>query len=202
MPFLGLLLFWSAEKLLHRVFEVQGVLVAVYVVAATLIVSSDVTVDGAFLRLDKVVIVLILYLLFLIEFLLMLFLVFIIFFLVIQGLFVVIIESVIDLCQNIGFEAVQICLGNRVLVLLRAERLGHWHRTHLALSSDKVGGGEGLLEVGNLLLEDTILTKQLGVLFFEFISLLSDSIEDLLLVVKLLLEGLLVVLFSLTASHS
>lgn len=159
MPFLDLLLVGPAKELLHGILEVEGVLIASNFVAAGLIVCCDVSIDGAFLRLDEVVVILILHLLFLNVFLLMLFLVFYIFFLVILRLNVVIIESIIDLCQNICLKPVQIRLGNHVLALLWAERLWHWHGAQVGLPSDKVRGSEGLLEVGDLLLEYGVFTE-------------------------------------------
>lgn len=121
LPLLDLLLLWAAEKLLHRVLEVERVVVAADVGAAQLVVSGDVTVDGAFLGLDEVVVVVLLLILF-IEFSLMLLFVLFIFFLVILCLFLVIeVESVVDLRQNVGLEAVEILLGDRVLGLLRVE---------------------------------------------------------------------------------
>lgn len=132
----------------------------------------------------------------------MLFLVLFHFFLVILRLLAVIIESIIYLGQNICLKTVQILLRNHVLWLLRAQRLWHWHGAQLCLSSDKVGGGEGLLEVGDLLLEYAVLTQQMRVLFLQSISLLSDSVEKLRLLVQFLLKGLLVVLLPLSASHS
>ena len=132
----------------------------------------------------------------------MLFLVLFIFFLVILGLFLVIKEeSVVDLGQNIGLKTVEILLRDHVLRLLLIERLRPGHIAQLGLSSDKVRGGEGLLEVGNLLLEDAVLTQQLRVLLLQRISLLSDSLKMLRLLVKLLLQRLLVVLLPLSASH-
>jgi len=90
LPFLDLLLFGAIKELLHRILEVEGIVVAVDVVAAVLVVGGNVSVDGAFLRLDEVIAV-VLHLLFLVIFFLMLFLVLFIFFLVILGLLVVII---------------------------------------------------------------------------------------------------------------
>ena len=55
MPFLDLLLFGAIKELLHRILEVEGIVVAVDVVAAVLVVGGNVSVDGAFLRLDEVI---------------------------------------------------------------------------------------------------------------------------------------------------
>lgn len=153
-----------------------------------LIIGSNVSVDGAFLWLDEIVIAFVLLLLFFVVFFLVLLLVFFIFFLVSLGLFVVIIlESIIDLGQNIGLKTVQILLGNQVLGLLRIQRLWHWHGAQLCLSSNKVRSSEGLLEVSDLLLQYAVLTLQLRVLFLQLISLRNYSLEELRLLVKLLL---------------
>lgn len=130
----------------------------------------------------------------------MLFFMLFIFFLVILGLFVVS-KAIIDFSQNIGLKAVQIVLRDHVLRLLRVQRLWHWHSGQLCLSSDEVGGGEGLLEVGDLLLEYAVLAQELRVLFLQSVSLLSDSVEDLGLLVEPLLEGLLIGLLPLAATH-
>jgi len=128
---------------------------------------------------------------------------FFIFFLVSLGLFVVIIlESVIDLGQNICLKTVQILLRNQVLGLLRIQRLWHWHVAQLCLPSNKVRSSEGLLEVSDLLLQYAVLTLQLRVLFLQLISLRNNSLEVLRLLVKLLLKRLLVILLPLSASHS
>ena len=132
----------------------------------------------------------------------MLFVVLFIFFLVILGLFLVIKEeSVIYLGQNICLKTVQILLRNHVLRLLLIEGLRPGHCVQLGLSSDKVRGGEGLLEVGDLLLEHAILTQQLRVLFLELMPLRTDSLEKQRLLLKLLFQGLLIVLLPLSASH-
>ena len=133
----------------------------------------------------------------------MLFLVLFIFFLVIQGLFVVIIiEPVIYLGQDIGLKTVQVLLRDHVLRLWRVQGLWHWHGGQLCLSSDKVRSSKGLLEVSDLLLEHTVLTQQLRVLFLQSVPLFGYSIQVLGLLVKLLLQSLLIVLLPLAASDS
>lgn len=138
LPLLDLLLLRPTEELLHRVLEVERVVVAAEVGAAVLVVRGDVTVDGAFLGLDEVVVVVLLLILF-IEFSLMLLFVLFIFFLVILCLLLVIEEeSVVDLRQNIGLESVEILLGDRILGLLRVEGLGPGHVAQLRLPSNEV----------------------------------------------------------------
>jgi len=159
LPLLDLLLLWSAEELLHWVLEVERVIVTGEVRAALLVVSGDVAVDGAFLGLDDVVVVVLLSILF-IEFSLMLLFILFIFFLVIQCLFLVIEqETVVDLRQNVGLESVQVVLRDHVLGLLRVKRLWPWHIVQLRLTTDKVRRGEGLLEVCHLLLEYAVLAQ-------------------------------------------
>lgn len=125
-----------------------------------------------------------------------------IFFLVILGLFVVIIiEPVIDLRQNIRLKTVQVLLRDHVLSRLRVQGLWHWHGVQLCLSPDEVRSSKGLLEVSDLLLEHTVLTQQLRVLFLQSVPLFDYSLEELRLLVKLLLQSLLIVLLPLPASH-
>ena len=126
-----------------------------------------------------------------------------IFFLVILGLFVVIIiiEPVIDLGQNVSLKAVQILLRDHVLRLRRVEGLGHRHGVELCLPTDEVRRREGLLEVCDLLLEHAVLTQQLRVLFLQSVPLFGDSLEKQRLLLKLLFQGLLIVLLPLSASH-
>ena len=51
LPFLDLLLLGPAEELLHRILQVERVVVAVDVRAAVLVVGGNIAVDGTFLRL-------------------------------------------------------------------------------------------------------------------------------------------------------
>lgn len=80
------------------------------------------------------------------------------FFLVSLSFFVVIIlESVVDLGEDVGLEAVQVLLRDHALRLSRVQGLGHRQSVQVCLSSDQVRSCEGLLEVGDLLLQDAVL---------------------------------------------
>ena len=51
---------------------------------------------------------------------------------------VIILETVVDLGQDVLLEFVQVLLRNATLSLWRVQGLRHWHRVEVCLSSDEV----------------------------------------------------------------
>lgn len=200
LPFLDFLWLEAVQHLLHRVDPIERIALAVNLRAAVLVISGDVSVHGTLFRSDDLFVFYLLLLFVLIFFHMLLFVLFHFFLVSLALLVVIILESVVYLGQDVRLEFVQVLLRNRTLGLWRVQRLRHWHSVEVRLSSNEVRGGKGFLEVGNLLLEDAVFAKQLRVLPLEMISLQSDTVEVPALLLKLLLQRLLVVLLSLTAS--